>query len=199
VGIVSGLNDEGKAREQKIVLIRHGRSAHVHVGWIDQAGFLRWREAYEAAGIVPGEVPPLELREVAANAGLLVASDIPRAIESAHLLAPGARVEVSPRFRELALVPPDLGRLRLPLTVWALVYGVRMLFRKASHVTPAEEERAREAAGWLAERAAEHGTVVVVTHATFRGVLAKALQAEGWRCEVPRRRSAPWSAWAFSR
>jgi broad specificity phosphatase PhoE len=196
----SGFNiNNDKAGEQKIILIRHGRSAHVHAGWIDAAGFHRWREAYEAAGIVPGEVPPLDLRELAAKAGLLVASDIPRAIESAHLLASGGRVEVYPLFRELALVPPDLGRLRLPVAAWAVVYGVRMLFRKAAHVTPAEEERAREAAGWLAERAAVHGTVVVVTHATFRGVLAKALQAEGWGCEVPRRRSAHWSAWAFSR
>jgi broad specificity phosphatase PhoE len=191
--------NDAKAREQKIILIRHGRSAHVHAGWIDQAGFLRWREAYEAAGIVPGEVPPLEVRDVAAGAGLLVASDIPRAVESAHLLASGARVEVSPLFRELTLVPPDLGRLRLPLAAWALVYGVRMLFRKAAHVTPAEEERARAAAGWLAERAAEHGTVVVVTHASFRWLLAKRLRAKGWRCVVPRKRSAHWSVWAFSR
>ncbi|HEX7150145.1 MAG TPA: hypothetical protein VF618_01565 [Thermoanaerobaculia bacterium] len=186
--------------EQKITLIRHGRSAHVHhAGWIDYDGFLRWRESYEAAGIIAGETPPSELTALVASAGILVASTIPRAIESAHLLAPGASIETTPLLREFDLVPPNLGRLRLPFFGWALVYGLRMLVRKHAHITPAEHERAREAARWLAGRAAEHGSVVAVTHATLRGEVARALEADGWRATKPRRRSAHWSAWTFTR
>ncbi|HYI11864.1 MAG TPA: hypothetical protein VEK57_22600 [Thermoanaerobaculia bacterium] len=185
--------------ERKIVLVRHGRSAHVHAGWIDFAGFLRWREAYEAAGIDAGDTPPRELRELAATAGVLAASDIPRAVESVRLLAPGTDVVISPLLRELELTPPNLGSLRLPLAGWALAYGVRMLVRAHAHVTPAEHERAREAARWLAQLADEHGRVVVVTHATFRSVLAKKLASAGWYTARPRRHSAHWSAWSFSR
>ena len=177
-------------RERKIVLVRHGRSAHVHTGWIDGAGFRRWREAYEAAGIVEDDTPPRELREVAA-AALVVASDVRRAIESARLLAHS--FEVSPLLRELELTPPSLGRLRLPLIGWALAIGFRPL------ATPAEHERAREAARWLAELAEEHGTVVAVTHATFRSVVARVLEGEAWQCAEPRRRSRHWSAWSFAR
>ena len=178
--------------------MRHGRSSHVHAGWIDVAGFRRWRDAYEAAGIVLDDAPPPELRELAA-AALVVASDVRRAVESARLLAPGASVITSPLLRELELAPPSLGALRLPLLGWALAIGFRALTRVHGHATPAEHRRAREAARWLTRLAEEHGTVVAVTHATFRSLLVKVLEEEGWRGAAPRRRSAHWSAWSVAR
>jgi broad specificity phosphatase PhoE len=185
--------------ERTIILVRHGRSAHVHAGWIDHSGFLRWREAYDAAGIDARETPPRELQEMARQAGVVVASDTARAVESARLLAEGREVVLSPLLREFTLAPPNLRRLRLPLSAWALAYGVRLLFRPHEHITPAEHDRAREAAQWLAGLAEEHGRVVVVTHATFRSVLGKALENAGWRGHVPRGRPAHWSASVFTR
>jgi len=184
--------------DRKIILIRHGLSAHVHSGWMDLAGFLKWREAYEAAGIDPRDTPPLELQSLASAAAVLVSSDIPRAIDSARLLAPGKEVILSPLLRELDLVPPNLPHLRLPLMGWALTYGLRMLLRGRGHVTPAEHDRANEAATWLTGLATAHGTVAAVTHHSFRSVLAKTLTARGWQSTLPRRRSAHWSAWSFS-
>jgi broad specificity phosphatase PhoE len=99
-------------QERRIVLVRHGRSAHVHTGWIDRDGFLRWREAYEAAGLDPADAPPPALRELVASAEVIVASDAPRALASARLLAPRAESrrnraengrigeEAPPQFRE---------------------------------------------------------------------------------------------------
>jgi broad specificity phosphatase PhoE len=183
-------------RERKIVLVRHGRSSHVHAGWIDVAGFRRWREAYEAAGIVADDTPPRELLEVVASA-YVVSSDIRRAMESAQLL--GRPALTSPLLRELELEPPSLGLLRLPLLGWALAIGFRALTRAHGHATPSEHERAIEAARWLASLAEEHGTVVAVTHATFRSVLVRVLEGKGWRGAAPRRRSTHWSAWTLAR
>ncbi len=185
-------------QERRIVLVRHGRSAHVHAGWIDRAGVLRWREAYDAAGIDADDRPPETLQAIAAGAGRIVASDAPRTIESARLLSRGADITVSSLIREFDLAPPNLGPLRLPFAGWALAYGLRLLVHPRGHVTDAEHERAREAGRWLAALAEEHGRIVVVTHATFRSVLAKALEREGWRCETWRRNSAHWSNWSFS-
>jgi broad specificity phosphatase PhoE len=185
--------------EREIFLVRHGRSAHVHAGWIDYAGFRRWREAYDAAGIDPRETPPRDLQELARKAGVVVTSDTVRAVESARLLTPDAEIVISPLLREFTLVPPNLRRLRLPLVAWALAYGARMLMRPHEHITPAEHERASEAAQWLAGLAEEHGRVVAVTHHAFRSVLAKTLENAGWRSEVPRRRSAHWGVWGFRR
>ncbi len=175
---------------RRIYLVRHGRSAHVHAGWVDLAGFRRWRESYEAAAIVEGETPPASLTEIAATAAVVVASDAPRAIASAKLLRED--VLVSPLLRELELSPPNLRGVKLPLALWALSFGVKWLFRR-SHATPEEETRARAAAAWLAEL---DGPVVAVTHATFRSLLAKTLVAQGWRSETPRR-SHHWSVWAL--
>lgn len=46
----------------RLVLVRHGRSAHVHTaGWIDGAGLRAWAGAYDAAGIRDDDRPPAPL------------------------------------------------------------------------------------------------------------------------------------------
>lgn len=177
---------------RKIVLVRHGRSGHVVKGLLDHTAFLKWREAYEAAGLDPLDSAPIELVAAANGAGVLVASDAVRAIESARLLAPSREVIVSALLRELALMPPKLPRIRLPLIGWALAIGMRR------HITVEEEERARAATEWLIERSAAHGEVVAVTHGRFRLLLAAELTHRGWRSVTPRRTSRHWSAWAFA-
>lgn len=186
-------------KQEEIILVRHGRSAHVHGGWMDRDGFLRWRAAYEAAGIAAAERPPAALQAMAADGAVIVSSEVRRAIESAQLLAPGAPIMTSPLLHELELTPPVLGRIRLPLLGWALSFGVRLLVRAEPYVTAAERERADGAAGWLTSLAAEHGRVIVLTHASFRAVLARALTARGWQARKRQGRSRHWSAWRFTR
>jgi hypothetical protein len=79
---------------------------------------------------------------------------------------------------------------------WALVIGLQALRRKLrSESAPAEVlKRADEAAEWLDGLAAEHGSVVAVTHAAFRGHVADALHARGWRTERGMRVFHHWSA-----
>ena len=53
----------------RIVLVRHGPSAHVHVGRaIDRAGMDAWRAAYDAAGILAVSQPPPAVIALAADA-----------------------------------------------------------------------------------------------------------------------------------
>jgi hypothetical protein len=133
---------------------------------------------------------------------MLAASVARRAVESASALAPGREVRTSPLLRELELPPPALGPIRLPLFGWALGFGVRWLVRavlRRPQVTTDEERRAREAAEWLEQLAESHGSVVAVTHASFRSVLGRALVRAGWRGDVPRRRPHHWSAWSFTK
>ncbi|WP_438036480.1 hypothetical protein [Sorangium sp. So ce204] len=104
----------------RIILVRHGRSGHVHTGWIDAAGLQRWRDAYDAAGLAPGELPPPALRRLATQAGVVVASDLPRARASAELLVPGVEIATSALLREVDQPSPPLGNARAPLAVWAL-------------------------------------------------------------------------------
>lgn len=185
---------------RRILLVRHGRSSHVHTGWIDATGFRAWREAYEAAGLVDTERPPASLVQTALAARLVVASDAPRALQSARLLASGREVTVSALLRELDLQSPRLGGIRLPLRAWAVAVGVRMLMMKVKggYPSPAEAARVNEAAAWLEDLAGPDSAIVVVTHASFRRQLANRLVRSGWR-SVARPSASHWSVWPLVR
>lgn len=184
----------------RIALIRHARSSHVHSGWIDAAGFRQWRASYEAAGIDQEHQPPAALQDLAAGAGLIVASDAPRAIASAHLLAPGREIVTSPLLRELDLLGPELGSLRLPRAGWAVAVGLRSLALTLQGSYPAKAEAARVtgAADWLERLTESDSFVVVLTHAQFRRRLAVQLLSRGWQ-ERTGRSLRHWSLWLFER
>jgi len=188
----------------ELVLVRHGVSAHVERGWIDVDGVRRWMAAYDAAEIALHHPPPPDLVGLARTADLVVASDLPRALASAALLASGREVHASALLREAPLetteLPlPRLAGVRLPLRGWALVFGVRWLRARWRGAPPPGVDafalaRADEAAAWLAGLAEERGRVVAVTHATFRMLVAAALERRGWR-GPERRPFREWTAW----
>lgn len=175
----------------RIHLVRHGRSAHVHAGWVDLDGFHRWRESYEAAAILADETAPAAVVELAKSARVIAASNTPRAIASAKLLRE-EDIVLSPLLRELDLKPLNLRGIKLPLALWALTFAIRRTL-----ATPSEEARARDAAV-MVEELAHEGDVVVVTHHTFRSLLAKTLMGRGWESgKKPGPRH--WSVWTLER
>jgi broad specificity phosphatase PhoE len=190
------------AARARLLLVRHGRSAHVHAGgWVDAAGVHAWRAAYDAAGIAD-DAPPAALVRACADGARIACSDLPRARASAARLAAGRVVLESPLLRESELVVPVGGRLRLPFVAWGAVIHAAWLVRLArgAGASPAERARAAEAAAWLAEIArADAAPVVAVTHGVFRGLLHDALRAGGWRAVGGRRDYRPWSAWRYER
>lgn len=186
----------------QIFLVRHGCSAHVHRGLVDLAGFGRWREAYEAAGIDERDQPPPELTALAGRSGIIVSSPAARAMQSARRLHETREITTSPLLAELELAPPGLRHVRMPLIGWALAIGIGWMIRAAlrrPRVAPAELQRARDAAEWLSDLARHHDAILAVTHASFRSLLAEQLIERGWRCEVPGKRSRHWSVWRLQR
>ena len=198
--ILSRMSESHPRNPPRIALVRHARSSHVHRGWIDAAGFRTWREAYEAAGIQDGERAPASLADLAKEAGFIVASDAPRAAETARLLAPGRDIGLSPLLRELDLESPGLGGVRLPLLAWAFAVGGRILAQTIRGRYPPSVEVARinAAATWLENLAVQNGLVVAVTHASFRRRLAARLVKDGWQAEPGRRSVRHWSTWLFT-
>ena len=193
--------------EPELLLVRHGRSAHVERGWIDVEGLRRWMVAYDAADILLHHPPPPELESLVRDASRVIASDLPRAVASAVRLAPGRPIINAALLREAPLECagsplPSLGGLRLPYRGWGMVFGARWLVAWLRGAPPpgvdaAALARAEAAAEWLAAQAREAGgRVVVVTHATFRLLVAQALARRGWR--APEKRSfREWSAWPY--
>ena len=100
---------------RRILLVRHGRSAHVHRGWLDRAALERWSASYDAAAVHDDDAPPATLRALAREVGCVVASDMPRAIASAErLLGKGVAFETFPQLREAPLWIPAWRRVASP-------------------------------------------------------------------------------------
>jgi broad specificity phosphatase PhoE len=185
----------------RIVLVRHGPSAHVHTaGAIDHAGMHAWRAAYDSAGIQAVSQPPAALVQVAADAAHVVASDLPRAVASAERLAPGREIRTSPLLRETPLAIP-FWPTRLPLGAWGVLISLGWGYRIVRGTDASADERARAAAAaeWLASLTADGTTTLAVTHGAFRRLLAKQLLARGWTSTGRRGGYRPWSASSFTR
>lgn len=188
--------------DMRILLIRHGVSAHVHRGGLlDSAGMHRWREAYDAAGIVDTHPPPPRLLSEIAKADVVGASDLPRAIASAEALAAGRQVLITPLLREEPLPIPAAMKLPMPLGAWNVILTVSWFARILRGVESSTEDRdrARKAAAWCRDAgiaaAGPEATVAVVTHGVFRRTLARQLAAEGWSFAPGKRSYDHWSVW----
>jgi broad specificity phosphatase PhoE len=184
----------------RLAVVRHGRSSHVHSGWITASGFRDWRRAYEEAGIREDECVPDDVAQLANGAGVVLCSDAPRAVASAHLLAPVQNIIISPLLRELELASPRLGRIRLPLAAWAVAVGGRTLLMtmRRRYPSPADAARVEGAAMLINQLAAQHSQIIVVTHASFRRLLCHRLAQAGWRQESVKRSVRHWSAWLLT-
>src|SRR5436190_7900055 len=164
----------------RVFLVRHGPSSHVHDGrWMHRSVVHEFEEAYDAAGIVGDCVPPPELVRAAVNVDIICASDLPRAIASAHRLAQGREVITSPLLREIRLEPPRWIPLRLPITAWDLVSHLQWSYRLRARTQHEFVCRAHSAADWLEQRAGVSNTILAVTHAGFRRIVAARLIARG--------------------
>lgn len=184
----------------RIVLVRHGPSAHVGTFRpIDRAGVLVWRGAYDSAGIRDGAQPPETLTELATHANHIVSSDLRRAIESAERLAPQRQVRVSKLLRETPLTIPAWPT-RLPLQGWNILMTVAWSYRlvRGADAPEADRVRAAAAAEWLTGLVSDGSTAVVVTHGVVRRLVSQELLRRGWTNPSRRGVYRHWSAWTFS-
>lgn len=182
----------------RLLLVRHGPSAHVHDGsWIDAEDARRFEALYDAAPI-RDEAPPSSLIDIARTADVILASDLLRAIMSARAIAPGREPVLSPLLRELKFNLPGWGP-KLPVGVWDglhyLIWSARLLARARTQ----EMERAGLAADWVSTQAPNDGITIAVTHGGFRRLLSSKLAQRGWSVSPGPRRYHNWSVWEHTR
>ena len=185
--------------DRRLLLVRHGRSAHVHDGsWIDAEMARQFEERYDAAPIRTDDVPPPSLLDTARGAEVILASDLPRAITSAHTLAPDHEPIVSPLLRELRFDLPAWAP-RLPLNTWDALHYLMWTARLFVGAENAHTQRAFRAAQWIHSYAASAALTIAITHGGFRRLLAVQLARHGWIAERGWQRYHNWSVWAFTR
>jgi len=184
---------DGPVSVQSVTLVRHGRVMALPRARIPASGFRAFVECYSTAGVDSQYSPPRTLCDLAENAEVITSSDLPRAMESAQLLAPGRETITDALFREAGSPVTLRAPFRLRPTTWA--FWARVLWfagwKEDCESFTEARLRSRLAAARLGELASVHGTVVVVAHGIINSLVARELRREGWRGP----RIAAWRHW----
>jgi broad specificity phosphatase PhoE len=168
-----------------ILLVRHGRSALPQKTLrLNAAEFRAWIESYHQHGIAVDSMPSESLLAEVRVVALVVCSNLPRAVESAHRIAPGRDVTVTPHLHEAGWpLPGNWAGLRLPLHVWD--WSFHRLWHCGAHSVGesarAARLRARKVCGWLESLARKQSPILVVGHGTFNQFLATELRRHHWQ------------------
>jgi broad specificity phosphatase PhoE len=188
--------------QRSIVLARHGRPAMTARERLAITGrdIGRWYRQYDELGIADEFAPPATLRELAASAGCVVASDSRRAIESAMRLTKSDRIRVDAALREVGF-PDSLDLpVRLSPGTWVMIARAAQLLNACASDERVHDVRARAAAvvDSLVNMADDHRTVVVVGHGWFNHFVARELRRRRWRGPL-RPSTRYWGATTYTR
>ncbi len=166
-----------------IVLARHGPVAAPCKERIAGRRFAQYLEVYRVSGLVPNSDPTDSARRQAQEARWLVCSDLRRARDSLHRLAPNRACANESLYREADL--PGTFRTSLSLRPGAWLVLARLLWYvchwpeiDSPSVT---RERARRAASQLERLATVNGSVFLMGHGYFNALVAHELRRRGWR------------------
>ncbi|WKA54745.1 histidine phosphatase family protein [Planococcus shixiaomingii] len=171
----------------EISMIRHGKSQWVQSGAVTFREFNQWIENYNSHGIDEEFVCPPETLRKAAEASIVITSDLKRSVESAMLINPHANLISSPLFREVELPAGSmkLFGLKLRPSFWAI--SLRLLwfggYSKNCESLRKARLRAKKAAQQLIGYTDQHQSVVLIGHGFFNMLIAKELQKAGWKGE----------------
>lgn len=188
---------QSQQRPMRIVLLRHGRPDRVDGASISGTAIGAWVRRYDAVGVARDQPPPARARALAAAANCIVASDLPRAYQSAAWLAGSKNVRLDADLCE-AVLPESLGiRFPLPPGAWIVIARLAWFLNlgDASETAAATRARASRVADRLAGLAVEHECVMAVGHGMFNRFLARELRRRGWRGP----RTMPHGYWGIAR
>lgn len=174
----------------EIILMRHGRPDIANSGAIGSRDMPGWISRYNEAD-TGSDVPPPTSRQLAARAGTVISSDLPRALSS--LKALGCEpMHTDALYREAELPVYGVGGLRLSPLVWSGIFRVLWLCGASGHAETLQgaKQRAVKAAGNLATFAGNaESPVLLMGHGMMNRLIARRLLSQGW-CEIASRRKA---------
>jgi broad specificity phosphatase PhoE len=180
----------------RIVLVRHVRPDMERVRWISHRAFQHYINRYQDVGLASDSTTPGEVRQLVAGAPRVFTSELQRAIDSAKLLLPRAKVISDSVFSEAPLASPPIPGVRLKVPVWAI------FARVAWHggYTPSIEDygqvkrRALRAISLLTSAAKEDGTTILVAHGYINAIIGRMLRLRGWERTSGSHRAEFWNA-----
>ena len=168
----------------QLVLVRHGKPALSRDMHIDWRAYHSWWAAYGESGLAETEAPPRELAALASGADVIVASPLPRALQTAQALCNGLEIIADERFVEAPLPSPPIPFLHLTPTLWGVLSRVLwwLGYSGTGESRKHAKIRASSAADRLIELAQGRELVVLCAHGWFNRMVRKVLRQRGWQC-----------------
>ncbi|MBI3899255.1 MAG: histidine phosphatase family protein [Gammaproteobacteria bacterium] len=179
-----------------IMLMRHGKPNLSLDVWIAPVQMAQWIEHYDRSEVEIGQIPN-KSTELMKSATIVVSSTARRALSSARALDKVPAV-VDALFSEAEL-PFALVRYPwLPPLVWAAIFRMLWFFgySRGAESIRATRRRAKAAADKLIALSAQ-GSVLLVGHGIMNHLIAKELNAMGWRGGRPQ--SKYWSVSVYEK
>lgn len=181
----------------EIILMRHGRPDIANSGAIGSRDMPGWISRYNEAD-TGSDVPPSTSRQLAARAGTVISSDLPRALSSLKALG-YEPVQTDALYREAGLPAYGIGGLRLSPLVWSSMFRVLWLCGLSGNAETlhAAKARAATAAENLATLAGNtEGPVLLMGHGIMNRLIARRLLRQGWR-EIRKPDKGYWGAGVY--
>ncbi|ELY4872011.1 histidine phosphatase family protein [Cronobacter sakazakii] len=183
--------------DMEIILMRHGRPDIAHSGAIGSRDMPGWISRYNEAG-TGNDLPPEASRALAARAGIVISSDLPRALSSLKTMGCDP-VQTDALYREAELPVHSIGRLRLSPLAWSGIF--RMLWlcglsgnAETLHAAKARAAMAAQNLAALADNA--QSPVLLMGHGIMNRLIARSLVRQGWR-EIRKPEKGYWGAGVY--
>ena len=166
----------------QIVIARHGEPDADRYERMTWRGYERWWEAYDEAGLRPGQSAPPPLIAETSQAQSIFASTLPRAIETAEACAGGREIALDSQYVEAPLPPPQMPGRFQARTWGAFARCSWWLGHARGRESRPQAERRADAAAQALVDAARAGPVSLFAHGWFNRMLRPALARRGWVC-----------------
>lgn len=164
-----------------IILMRHGKPGGLSSQRLSALAMAQWVASYDRALIE--DMPPQRCIDLVAQADIIVASPLPRALASLEKLGVSASF-IDPLFREVALPALPLVTPALPPALWLTLLRLLWLGGYSGSVESFRDARQRavKAASQLISLS-EQGTVLLAGHGMMNKLIARELRRQGWQAE----------------
>lgn len=164
--------------------MRHGRpNVPRNPFFMKREQFNTFLTAYDEAGLSSSECDRLrKVYQDYPKPHLVISSDLPRALETAHLFARSSNIIVDPIFREVPVWVPDHQTLFLnqswPAELWWSYLRYHWLRDQKPEGRTLSVKRAHRALEIVKEYQRDNASLALVSHAGFLMVLINLLQQE---------------------
>lgn len=170
---------------QTIIVARHGKPALSRKIFLNAREYIDWWAKYDEGGLAHNQKVPRKLLNTVAHVNSIIASPLPRALETAQAVAGDREIRIDEIFVEAPLPPPLLPNfIKFRPRIWGFIARCTWYigFSGTGESHDQAKIRAKTAANALIEAVEKDGSVVLLAHGWFNRMLRPHLKANGFSC-----------------